>query len=62
MDISIQTKRGKRLVFEFGFTTPWRESMYWFSLVTEHFSDTGEIEYATLHKSFFKHPKFWFKP
>lgn len=61
MDISFQTKKGKRLVFEFGFTTDWRDSMYWFNCVTEYLNELGEIEHAVLHKSFFKHPKFWFK-
>lgn len=61
MDISIQTKKGKRLLFSFGFNTAWQSSIYWLDCTTEYFDDLGAIQTARYHWGFFKHPKFWFK-
>lgn len=60
MKITFQRKRNKALVISFGYENELFSSMYGFDVETVWFDEDGNVEFAKMHISLFKHPKYWF--
>ncbi len=60
MRISIQFKPTKRLDLEFGYDTLLFSGRHWFTIIRVDLIN-GDIIYASLLFSLFKHYKYWFK-
>ena len=59
MRIKIQTKVNEAIVIDLGYSTPFHECMYWFSITKEYYDFFGEVRYASMFFRCFKHYKFW---